>query len=207
LRIRAEALEGSRAGAPSDADEAVVHHLSLVVVLAGDDADVRAAAGPLLLAARLDEATVGGHREERVAILDGHARVGGGGRGGRSAVGGGGGARARRGGVAERLVDDLKDRDAEGARLAAASLGGGEHVAAAQDEGDSLRLHGGGEEPTLLVRHANELGAHPELLEHRHVERDEAAGATAREREWRKRSGRRPRRRDHEMLLLVFHVL
>ena len=50
----------------------------------------------------------------------------------------------RRGGVAERLVDDLKDRDAEGARLAAASLGGGEHVAAAQDEGDSLRLHGGG---------------------------------------------------------------
>ena len=41
-------------------------------------------------------------------------------------------------------MDDLKDRDAEGARLAAASLGGGEHVAAAQDEGDSLRLHGVG---------------------------------------------------------------
>ena len=87
-------------------------------------------------------------------------------------------SRRRRGETRGRSVA----RDAEGARLAAAQFGGGEHVAAAQDEGDSLRLHGGGEEPTLLVRHANELGAHPELLEHRHVERDEAAGATARER-------------------------
>ena len=154
---------------------------------------------------RLDEATVGGHREERVAILDGHARVGA--EDAEDAAPSE--AAAARALVAaasrERLVDDLKDRDAEAPRLAAASLGGGDASPPGMRGTASACTGVGRSQPCSSA--VNELGAHPELLEHRHVERDEAAGATAREREWRKRSGRRPRRRDHEILLLVFHVL
>ena len=177
-RIRPQRVESRGiARAPPDAHQAVVRHLHLVVVLAGGHADGGPAPRPRSRVPCLRAEPVRGHRERVGPIRRAHRDVrGGGGRGPpvpgnlvpRGSRAPRRDARDRR--VPQALVHDLQHGHAERARLAAARLRGDEHVAAAQDQRRRLRLHGGGQEPARVVRGADELGAHPELLERGHRE-------------------------------------
>jgi hypothetical protein len=61
----------------------------------------------------------------------------------------------------------LQHREHEAGGLAGAGLGGGEQVAAPEDDGDGLRLDGGGLGITLLRDGAKQLGQQPEAFEGR----------------------------------------
>jgi hypothetical protein len=66
-----------------------------------------------------------------------------------------------------RRAQALQDRQGEAGGLAGAGLGGGEQVAAGQDDGDGLRLDGGGRGVALLGDSAEQLGLQPEGIERR----------------------------------------
>ena len=61
----------------------------------------------------------------------------------------------------------LQQRQREAGGLAGAGLGGAEQVAAREDDGDGLRLDGGGFGVALLRDSAKQLGQQPEAFEGR----------------------------------------
>jgi hypothetical protein len=69
--------------------------------------------------------------------------------------------------VALRGAEALQDGQGEAGGLAGAGLRGGEQVAAGEDDGDGLRLDGGGRGVALLGDGAEQLGLEPEGIERR----------------------------------------
>ena len=183
VRVRAQRVQRRRDGAPSAPNQSVITHGDLEVMAAAiDDADGGARARPLRRGPGLRQREAVRevrrrvvHGEERGAVVDAHAHR-------RSPVGGRvvvvvvvrrrrrASRRSRGGRVAEGLVDDLQHRHAERAGLPAARLRRREHVPAAEDQRHRLGLHRGGQEPAGVVGGTDQLGAHAQLLERRHVE-------------------------------------
>jgi hypothetical protein len=64
--------------------------------------------------------------------------------------------------VTLRGAQALQDRQREAGGLAGAGLRGGEQVAAGENDGDGLRLDGGGGGVALLGDSAEQLGLEPE---------------------------------------------
>jgi len=69
--------------------------------------------------------------------------------------------------VALRGAEALKDRKGEAGGLAGAGLRGGEQVAAGENDGNGLRLDGGGRGVALVRDSAEQLGLEPERIERR----------------------------------------
>jgi hypothetical protein len=59
----------------------------------------------------------------------------------------------------------VQDRQAEAGGLAGARLGGAQQVSPGEDDGDGLRLDGGGLRVALLRDGAKQLGDQPEAFE------------------------------------------
>jgi len=71
-------------------------------------------------------------------------------------------ARGRSAGIGLR-GEPLQDGQGEARRLAGAGLGGAQKVAPGKDDGDGLRLDGGGFGVTLLGNSAEQLGRQAEI--------------------------------------------
>jgi hypothetical protein len=65
------------------------------------------------------------------------------------------------------LPQEVEDRQGEGGGLAGPGLGGGEQVASGKDDGNGLRLDGGGFGVALLRDCAKQLGREPEAFKRR----------------------------------------
>jgi hypothetical protein len=66
-----------------------------------------------------------------------------------------------------RRGEALQQRKREAGRLAGAGLGGAEEVASGEDDGNGLRLDGGGFGVALLRDRAKQLGDQPEAFKRR----------------------------------------